>query len=150
MTAVEHETAPQPTAPWVLPGSYTVSLTIGGKTYTQPLTVKMDPRVKVSAADLKKQFEASEKLAALRAELEPVGKQYDKLVGEMEKIRQPAKEKGMAEQTDAVWKQLESLASPAAVREESLKLDRPEQSETIVQGSSASRCRANAATTDRG
>ncbi len=32
--------------PAVLPGTYTVRLTAGGKTYTQPLTVKMDPRTK--------------------------------------------------------------------------------------------------------
>jgi hypothetical protein len=28
----------------VLPGTYTVKLTVGGKSYTQPLIVKMDPR----------------------------------------------------------------------------------------------------------
>ena len=123
MTAVEHETAPRPTAPWILPGDYTVSLTTGEKTYTQPLTLKMDPRVKVSEADLKKQLEASEKLATLRESLEPIGKQYNKLVGELEKIRPSAKEKGLSQQVEALWKQLESLASPAAVRDESLELD---------------------------
>jgi photosystem II stability/assembly factor-like uncharacterized protein len=30
----------------VLPGTYTVKLTVGGKGYTQPLVVKMDPRAK--------------------------------------------------------------------------------------------------------
>ena len=30
----------------VLPGTYTVKLTVGGKSYTQPLQVKMDPRSK--------------------------------------------------------------------------------------------------------
>ncbi len=30
----------------VLPGTYTVKLTVGGKSYTQPLVVKMDPRSK--------------------------------------------------------------------------------------------------------
>jgi photosystem II stability/assembly factor-like uncharacterized protein len=30
----------------VLPGTYTVRLTVGGKSYTQPLVVKMDPRSK--------------------------------------------------------------------------------------------------------
>jgi len=32
--------------PPVLPGVYTVRLTVGGKTLTQPLVVKMDPRVR--------------------------------------------------------------------------------------------------------
>jgi hypothetical protein len=38
-------------------GKYTVKLTVDGKNYTQPLTVQMDPRVKASEADLRKQFE---------------------------------------------------------------------------------------------
>lgn len=32
--------------PMVLPGNYTVKLSVGGKIYTQPLVVKMDPRTK--------------------------------------------------------------------------------------------------------
>ena len=40
---------------WVLPGSYTVKLTVDGKSYTQPLKVVNDPRVKATAADLAKQ-----------------------------------------------------------------------------------------------
>jgi photosystem II stability/assembly factor-like uncharacterized protein len=32
--------------PTVLPGNYTVKLTVGGQTYTQPLVVKMDPRAR--------------------------------------------------------------------------------------------------------
>lgn len=55
MTAVYENTAPGANSPWVLPGNYTVKLTVNGKTYTQPLTVKMDPRVKTSMADLQKQ-----------------------------------------------------------------------------------------------
>jgi photosystem II stability/assembly factor-like uncharacterized protein len=33
-------------APVVLPGAYSVRLTVGGKSYTQPLVVEMDPRTK--------------------------------------------------------------------------------------------------------
>jgi membrane-associated HD superfamily phosphohydrolase len=40
-----------------MPGKYTVKLTVDGKTYTQPLTVRMDPRIKTSEVDLRKQFE---------------------------------------------------------------------------------------------
>ena len=35
-------------SPWVAPGAYTVRLTAGGKTMTQPITIKMDPRVKIT------------------------------------------------------------------------------------------------------
>jgi hypothetical protein len=45
-----------------LPGRYTVKLTVNGKTYSQPLTVKMDPRVKTPLADLQKQFDLATKI----------------------------------------------------------------------------------------
>jgi hypothetical protein len=59
MTAIFQNTAPDINAPWVMPGNYTVKLTVNGKTHTQPLTVKMDPRVKTGMADLQKQHSLS-------------------------------------------------------------------------------------------
>lgn len=52
ISAVYANTAPVATAPWALPGTYTVKLTANGMTYTQPLTVRMDPRVKTAPAAL--------------------------------------------------------------------------------------------------
>ena len=46
--AVPHRTYPGPAAPWVAPGVYTVRLTVDGKVTTQPITVKLDPRVKLT------------------------------------------------------------------------------------------------------
>ncbi len=111
MTAVAHETAPQPTAPWVLPGAYSVSLTAGGKTLTQPLLVKMDPRVKTSSADLARQFEISQRLVKLRTELEPIGKEYDALFAALIKAEERAPEK-----MRPLREKLESLAAPSRVR----------------------------------
>ena len=59
MTAIYENTAPTPTSPWVMPGNYTVKLTVNGKTISQSFSVKMDPRVKASIADLQKQFALS-------------------------------------------------------------------------------------------
>jgi photosystem II stability/assembly factor-like uncharacterized protein len=59
MTAIYHDTAPEPHGPWVRPGTYTVWLTAGGLSYTQPLTVKMDPRVPTPAEGLAQQFTLS-------------------------------------------------------------------------------------------
>ncbi len=50
--AVPHRTYPDAHAPWVSPGNYTVRLTVNGEKFTQPITVRMDPRVKTSAAGL--------------------------------------------------------------------------------------------------
>jgi hypothetical protein len=46
---------PQP-GPRALPGDYTVRLTVGGHSLTQPLRVEPDPRVTTSAADLAAQL----------------------------------------------------------------------------------------------
>ncbi|MFI5106563.1 MAG: WD40/YVTN/BNR-like repeat-containing protein, partial [Terriglobales bacterium] len=37
IAAVAHNTVPQPTGPWAMPGKYTVVLTANGKSYSQPL-----------------------------------------------------------------------------------------------------------------
>ena len=69
IAAIFQNTAPEPTAPFVMPGKYTVKLIAGGKTFLQPLVVKMDPRVKTSAGDLEKQFKLSLQLYQLRQQL---------------------------------------------------------------------------------
>ena len=46
----------QPEGPMALPGTYQVQLTANGKTYTAPLEVKMDPRVKTSLLALRQQL----------------------------------------------------------------------------------------------
>jgi len=46
--AVPHRTYPGVNSPWVAPGAYTVRLTVNGKSQSQPITVKMDPRVKIT------------------------------------------------------------------------------------------------------
>jgi hypothetical protein len=50
--AVPHRTYSTPNTPWAAPGQYTVRLSVNGAMYSQPITVKMDPRVKTSPADL--------------------------------------------------------------------------------------------------
>jgi photosystem II stability/assembly factor-like uncharacterized protein len=48
--------------PLVPPGNYQVKLTVAGKDYTAPLTVKPDPRVKISPEDFDKQYKFAVKL----------------------------------------------------------------------------------------
>jgi len=43
--------------PEAVPGHYQVRLTVLGKSYTAPLEIKPDPRLKVTQADLQKQFD---------------------------------------------------------------------------------------------
>jgi hypothetical protein len=48
--AVPHRTYIVTNTPWAPPGAYTVRLVADGKTYTQPLTLVLDPRVKTPAS----------------------------------------------------------------------------------------------------
>jgi photosystem II stability/assembly factor-like uncharacterized protein len=65
IAAIPHDTPRYPLGPTVLPGNYSVRLTIDGKTSTASLTVKMDPSVKPSLVGLQKKFQAESRLAAL-------------------------------------------------------------------------------------
>lgn len=52
----------QPDGAWAPPGHYTVDLEVDGRDYRQPLTVKPDPRVKVSEAALLREFILAQKV----------------------------------------------------------------------------------------
>jgi hypothetical protein len=49
----------RPIGPLAVPGNYQVKLTVEGKSYTAPLKVEEDPRIKVSQEDLQKQLDFS-------------------------------------------------------------------------------------------
>lgn len=67
ISAILANTPRTPLGSWAVPGAYTVRLTVNGQVLTQPLVVKMDPRVKATAADLKLQYDMSRAIdAALR------------------------------------------------------------------------------------
>ncbi|MGH7650567.1 MAG: WD40/YVTN/BNR-like repeat-containing protein [Gemmatimonadaceae bacterium] len=51
------DTPRYPLGPAVLPGNYTVRLDVDGKQFSQPLTVKMDPRAPISVAGLQLQHD---------------------------------------------------------------------------------------------
>ncbi len=89
IAATYRNTAPAPTAPWVMPGTYTVRLTVNGKVYEQPLTVKMDPRVKTPIEKLQLQHDWSKAMYEGRQQLagvaEELGVLHSKLDGQLAK-----------------------------------------------------------------
>ncbi len=87
ISAIYRDTPRYPQGPAALPGQYSVKLTVGSRSYSQPLTVKMDPRVKTPPAGLAqlfqletrivramgRDFKALEQVRALRAQLKKLG-----------------------------------------------------------------------------
>jgi photosystem II stability/assembly factor-like uncharacterized protein len=64
MTAIPGDTPREPLGPLVLPGTYTVKLTVDGKALTRSLTVKLDPRVRMSPTDLTSQLGLQRRIIA--------------------------------------------------------------------------------------
>jgi len=116
MAAIARKTAPQPTGPWALPGDYSAVLSAGGKTFTQRFTLKMDPRVKASGADLSKQFQLSKALYEARAMLRPIGKSFDTLVAQVSKLIEKAGDNPAKEKVETFQKKLQQFSDPAPGR----------------------------------
>jgi photosystem II stability/assembly factor-like uncharacterized protein len=63
ISAIYRDTPRYPLGPEVLPGRYTVRLTVNGKVFTQALMIKIDPRVKTAQEGLRQQFELETRIA---------------------------------------------------------------------------------------
>jgi hypothetical protein len=97
--------------PWALPGQYTVKLTIAGQTYSQPLTVVIDPRVQVSQRDLQAQFDAAQQTEQMQDELAPARQQASHLHEQLLRLRATAASKhSAAEAIETFDRKLTELA----------------------------------------
>jgi hypothetical protein len=85
IAAIYHNTAPVYTSPWVMPGIYTIKLSVSGKVYTETLLVKMDPRVKMTMQQLQLQHDLSMDCYMAR-------KQLIKQISEIENKRRQIKD----------------------------------------------------------
>src|SRR5947209_3957199 len=115
IAAIPHNTAPQPSGPWALPGQYTVVLTANGKSYSQPLTIKMDPRVKTSVAGLQQQFKLSSDLYTQLLTLSPAAEQLGDLRKQLKDLQPKATGEALAA-IKALDQKLQALAGGATRR----------------------------------
>ena len=102
--AVPHRTYPAVNSPWVAPGSYTVRLTVNGKAYTQPIAIRMDPRVKITP-EVQQIFTLTTRMEGNARHAEAA---YQDARALLEKV------KG----NEALTKQLEEIAPPEPARAE--------------------------------
>src|SRR5262249_54303311 len=99
ISAVEHDTPQEPRGPWALPGTYTARLTVDGRTLSQPLRIKMDPRVKTSPEELRAQFDRSMDVVA---DLKRTREALDRLRVEKEKAAPGAAQEAVDARIKAV------------------------------------------------
>ena len=110
IAAVYGETAPIATSPWAAPGTYSVILKVDGKTYTEPLTVKMDPRVKTPEAELQKQFALSKALYDARLKLEPISQELNGISAQLDEAKKHGPKQALAAEIDTLNAKLSELA----------------------------------------
>ncbi len=65
ISAVPQDTPRNPLGPRALPGTYSVKFTASGKSFSEPLTVRMDPRVKTPQDALRALFQMQTSLASM-------------------------------------------------------------------------------------
>jgi hypothetical protein len=107
----------QPAGPLALPGLHQVRLTVSGKSYTAPIEIKMDPRVKTSSADLQAQFDL---LLKLRDREEEMNKAILGIRDLRNQLQSLEKRLGPGEQSKAVVSGASELRKKVTAIEEEL------------------------------
>jgi hypothetical protein len=116
IAAVPHNTAPDKTSPWVMPGDYVVVLTANGKSFSQPLTIKMDPRVKTPPADLQQQFTLSKQVYTSLGQMADAAAQAEAVQEQVTKLHDSAAQTSAAAALDAFSQKLTAVAGGSGRR----------------------------------
>jgi len=109
ISAIVHDTPREPRGVRALPGSYTVRLTAGGKSYTHTLVLKMDSRIKAAAEELQAQFTTERDAVHGMNESAAALRKVQYVRGELKDRAAKAAGKPVAEQIGALDEKLEAL-----------------------------------------
>ena len=115
ISAVPHDTPRTPQGALVLPGVYQVRLTVDNNTLTAPLTVKMDPRVEASHADLESLFRLEYQLYGIVSSSSEAALEARSIHEQIEKLSASA----AADVKDSLEKQDKEISSLLSGKEKS-------------------------------
>ncbi|HEY2321811.1 MAG TPA: glycosyl hydrolase [Thermoanaerobaculia bacterium] len=101
----------------VLPGAYTVKLTVGDQSMTAPFEVREDPRTSVSAADLKSQYDF---VTSTMAKLSEVNEQIVKIRDVRKQLTDVKKRVGSAKESKPIVDAANDLDKKMTAVEEAL------------------------------
>ncbi len=102
--AVPHRTYPSVNSPWVAPGLYSVRLTVNGQSQTQPISVKMDPRVKITPE--------VQQIFTLTTQIENNARAAAGAYAEARALADKLKARPQSPATGALIKQVDEIAPP--------------------------------------
>lgn len=115
-----------PRGPKVLPGSYTVKLIVGDKTFVQPVEVNLDPTISVSPVDLQAQLDLQMKLQEMQSAANTALRFLDSLEDQLKHTQTTAKalnkepDKEMMKALEDYIKQIDALEDRLVRRSEGL------------------------------
>ncbi len=109
ISAIDRDTPREPRGPPVLPGRYTVKLSVGDQSVTQRLIVEMDPRVKTPRSDLIRQFELGRRVAQSIDQSSAALKQAQRLRAQLKNIKGVPEQGKLAAAIAALDAKAESL-----------------------------------------
>jgi photosystem II stability/assembly factor-like uncharacterized protein len=113
IAAVPYNTAPASSTPWVGPGQYTVKLTVDGRSYTQPIVVKSDPRVKTPALTMQQVYSLTKSAYYGAIDAQQASQQAQHLRDQIGTLQPQAKGEAAAA-LDALDKKIVAALTPAA------------------------------------
>ena len=93
-----------------MPGNYTVVLAANGKSYSQALTIRMDPRVKTSTPDLAEQFRLSKQLYDQWLSLSSISERVRTIRGRLTELRPRVPDGDLKTHVDALSEKLQQFA----------------------------------------
>ncbi len=95
IAAVYHNTPSGPQGPYVHPGSYTVKLTVDGKTFERSLDVRLDPRISISESDLRLQSDNSMECYNAYQQLQDMREAIDSRLADKKKKLSKTQQEGL-------------------------------------------------------
>ncbi len=124
----EEETAfgGPPRGPLVLPGTYTVKLTVGNQTLTEHAEVRLDPSINVSSSELEAQLDLGIKLRDMQSAMNNGLRFLDSLEEQLKHTQSTVKnlnkepDAELMKSTDSYIQQIDSLEDRLARRSEGL------------------------------
>ena len=91
-----HRSFDGPYGPWAVPGIYTLTLTANGKSSSQQLLVKMDPRVTITLDALRQEFRAASRVADKLGQISQAAERLQRVQQQLE-----PRSKDVADNADA-------------------------------------------------
>jgi hypothetical protein len=107
--AVPHRTYGGVASPWVAPGLYSVRLTVNGQSQTQPITIKMDPRVKITPE--------VQQIFTLTTQMEDSARNAASAYKDARSLDEKLKARPQSAANDALIQQVEEIAPAEAASE---------------------------------